>query len=211
MALTTYAEIQSAVARWLSRTDLTADIPDFITMMEARINRTLRTPQFEFRATATTTADDNILALPSGYRGMRSMRITSTTPPYPLTYMTPQAMNALYMSTETARPKAFTTEADELRLAPTPDAAYTVEMIYFKGITPLATASTDAEKWLLIQHPDIYVHGPCMEAQIRIQRDERIATFETIFQQRMGEIRMEARRTRHAAGPLIAQVEFTKP
>jgi hypothetical protein len=42
MAITTNAELESALAGWLDRSDLTARIPDFVTLCEARVNRKLR-------------------------------------------------------------------------------------------------------------------------------------------------------------------------
>ena len=42
MALTTYAELQTAVANYLARTDLTSQIPDFIYIAETRLRRQLR-------------------------------------------------------------------------------------------------------------------------------------------------------------------------
>ncbi len=211
MALTTYNEIQSAIAAWMSRDDLTARIPDFITMMEARTNRMLRTPDMEFRATLETTAGDEFYALPSGFRGMRSMRISSISPKRPLEYMTPQAMNRIRAGSEQGRPSAFTIQSNELRLAPVPDTVYTLEMNYHKGVEPLAVADSDPEKWLLLDHPDIYIHGPLMEAQVFIQRDQRVGLFEQTFQQRIEEIKAEAKRTRHSAGPLTARPDFTTP
>jgi len=38
MSIATYSELQTAVADWMHRTDLTAKIPDFITLAESRIN-----------------------------------------------------------------------------------------------------------------------------------------------------------------------------
>ncbi len=211
MALTTYDEIKAAIAAWLSRDDLTARIADFITLFEARANRLLRTPDMEFRATTDTLAGDEFHALPSGFRGMRSLRITSISPKRPLEYMTPQALNRIRASSEQNRPSAFTIQSNELRLAPVPDRAYTLEMNFHKGVEPLATADSDPEKWLLLDHPDIYIHGPLMEAQVFIQRDQRVTLFEATFQQRIEEIKAEAKRTRHSAGPLTARPDFTTP
>ena len=42
MAFTTYTELKSVVADYLARTDLTAQIPDFITLAEVRLKRDLR-------------------------------------------------------------------------------------------------------------------------------------------------------------------------
>jgi hypothetical protein len=58
MAISTYAELQTAVANWLDRDDLTARIPEFITLAEAKIRRVARV---EYGFTAVST-DDTILA-----------------------------------------------------------------------------------------------------------------------------------------------------
>ena len=45
MALTTYTELKASLADWLNRTDLTAAIPDFITLAESQMERQLRLRQ----------------------------------------------------------------------------------------------------------------------------------------------------------------------
>ena len=42
MAITTYSELQSAVADWLNRDDLTSVIPNFIELAEADLTRNLQ-------------------------------------------------------------------------------------------------------------------------------------------------------------------------
>ncbi len=42
MAISTYAELQTATANWLDRTDLSSRIPEFIDLAEATFNRTIR-------------------------------------------------------------------------------------------------------------------------------------------------------------------------
>ena len=42
MAIGTYSELQTAVANWLTRADLTSRIPEAIAMAEAEFNDTLR-------------------------------------------------------------------------------------------------------------------------------------------------------------------------
>ena len=57
MAINTYSTLQTAVANWLDRNDLTDRVPEFISLAEATFNRVLR-----LRAMETTVAD----ATPSG-------------------------------------------------------------------------------------------------------------------------------------------------
>ena len=56
MALSTYSELQSTVASYLNRDDLTAIIPTFITLTENRLNRELRVRANMVRAVTTTTS-----------------------------------------------------------------------------------------------------------------------------------------------------------
>ena len=63
MALASYADLQTAVASWLNRTDMAAYIPDFIALAEERIYRTLRVKAMETAFTGTVAA--GVVALPA--------------------------------------------------------------------------------------------------------------------------------------------------
>src|SRR5205085_11367804 len=68
----TYTGLQSSVANWLNRSDLTALIPDFITLAEERLNRALRVRQMEVSLDETAIAD-NIIAVPVGTVAVKSL------------------------------------------------------------------------------------------------------------------------------------------
>ncbi len=61
MALDTYSALQTSIANWADRDDLTAFIPDFIALTEARFNRALRLRSMEQSQTATTVAGQSKL------------------------------------------------------------------------------------------------------------------------------------------------------
>src|SRR5436190_24024474 len=67
MAITTYAELQAAAANWLVRADLTARIPEFIALAEARLNRVLRARLAETEVALTATPGVRTLPLPAGF------------------------------------------------------------------------------------------------------------------------------------------------
>ena len=62
MSISTYTELQTAVANFLARTDLTSQIPDFIKLAEVRMSRELESRSQEKRATATLVANDEFIA-----------------------------------------------------------------------------------------------------------------------------------------------------
>ena len=67
MSYTTYTALKASVAAYLARTDLTDQIPDFITFAENRLRRELRIRQMLKTVTATTTAADGTVGLPTDF------------------------------------------------------------------------------------------------------------------------------------------------
>ena len=63
MAISTYAELKTAIANFLARDDLTNEIDDFIDLAESRISRELETRLQDTRTTLTTTADNAYVSL----------------------------------------------------------------------------------------------------------------------------------------------------
>ena len=74
MAIVDYSSLQAAIASWLLRDDLTAQIPDFITFAEASIARDLRHPYQEKRIEADL--DERYEALPNDFLEMRRLHIS---------------------------------------------------------------------------------------------------------------------------------------
>ena len=68
MSITTYSELQTAVANWLKRSDLTANIPDFIRLAEVRIKSLLDLMDLEVTAGLTVTQNSDTVALPADFK-----------------------------------------------------------------------------------------------------------------------------------------------
>ena len=75
MAITTYAELQAAIADTLNRDDLTSAIPNFITLAEADMQRRLRHWRQEKRSTAEI--DTQYSAIPADFLEAIRFYITS--------------------------------------------------------------------------------------------------------------------------------------
>ena len=95
MAISNYTELQTAVANWLDRDDLTARIPEFISLTEARFNRILRIRAMETEADQATVAGTRSYALPSDYRQMCTVHLT-TNPITAMSYITPEIMDRIW-------------------------------------------------------------------------------------------------------------------
>ena len=78
MAIGTFAQLKTAAANWLDRSDLTDRIPEFISLAEARFNRLLRIRDMETVSTAiSTSAGTREYSLPTGFVQMKEFHLTT--------------------------------------------------------------------------------------------------------------------------------------
>ena len=65
MSITNYSELQTSVANYLNRSDLSSIIPDLITLAEAQLSADVVARDMETRTTLTTTASNAYVTLPT--------------------------------------------------------------------------------------------------------------------------------------------------
>ncbi len=81
MSIVTYTDLQSAIGNWLARSDLSANIPDFITLAEARIFYGADDPNFPsppLRIRAMEQVTDPTVYLTTAYRRFDPLATTPT-------------------------------------------------------------------------------------------------------------------------------------
>ena len=80
MAISTYAELKTAIATWLERSGdsaVTGNAADFVTLAESRLNRSLSLRAMETETTLTGTVSSRQLTLPSDYVEPKSLFLTT--------------------------------------------------------------------------------------------------------------------------------------
>ena len=202
MAISTFQELQDAVANWLDRSDLTARIPEFITLAEARLNRELRVRLMEGRYTANTVSSQRNYALPPDYRQMRSLRLNQD-PIVTLVYLTPQQMDQTWAGTLSGTPKAYTIVANDIRLGPSPDSVIEMDIDYYRAVSPLSGTNTTTT--MLTQNPDIYLYGALMAAEPFLMNDERLVTWGGLFDQAVNQLEVQDAKDRHSGSALAVR------
>ena len=200
MAIGTFAELKTAAANWLDRSDLTARIPEFISLAEARFNRVLRIRDMETVSTAiSTTGGTREYSLPTGFVQMKEFHLT-TDPITPLAYITPEMMSRMWAGSTTGKPEVFTIIADNVRFGPSPDAVYTTSMRYYKTFTALSDSNTTSE--MLTNNPDVYLYGTLLEAEPFIMNDERVPLWLAAFDKAVSDIQNQDNKDRHSGSQL---------
>lgn len=209
--ITTYTLLQAAVTEYLARDQdatLIARIPTFIQLAEAKFNRELFVRQMEQRSTAltdTASSEPEYISLPSDFQSMRRVRLSSVTGKPALEFKSGIQLDEYRYSTSnvTGQPRYFTIFGDEIELAPTPDAAYTVEMIYRKNIPAL---SSNATNWLLDLAPDVYLYGALLGSAPYIKEDGRIQTWGLGFTTALDGLNRLGLTSTFNAGPMTVRV-----
>ena len=200
MAIGTFAELKTATANWLDRSDLTSRIPEFITLAEARFNRVLRIRDMEAVSTSiSTTAGTREYSLPTRFVQMKEFHLT-TDPLTPLSYITPEMMTRMQAGSSKSKPQVFTIIADNVRLGPNPDAVYTTSMLYYQAFAALSDAATTND--MLTNNPDVYLYGTLLEAEPFIMNDERVGLWLAAFEKAVGDIQNQDNKDRHSGSQL---------
>jgi len=200
MAISTFAELKTATANWLDRSDLTDRIPEFIALAEARFNRNLRIRDMETVSTAiSTAAGTREYDLPTGFVQMKEFHLT-TDPLTPLAYITPEMMSRIWAGSTKDKPEVFTIIADKVRLGPNPDAVYTTSMLYYKTFTALSASNTTSD--MLTNNPDVYLYGTLLEAEPFIMNDQRVPLWLAAFEKAVNDIQNQDNRDRHSGSAM---------
>jgi hypothetical protein len=177
MAFDSYTSLQAEIADYLARDDLVSKIPTFITLAEAKFNRGLFVRQMEQRSTALIDPDSDepeYISLPLDFQSMRRVRVSSVSGKPRLDFKSGVQADEYRQShgDVTGLPKYFTVFGDEIELIPSPDAAYTIEMVYRRNVPALS--SDNPTNWLLALAPDAYLYGALLESAPYTKEDERI-------------------------------------
>ena len=134
MSITTYAELKSAIGDFLNRDDLTAVIPTFVSLAEARIARDLRHWKQDRRV--TTDVDERYENLPFDWI---SIHMVEHTDGGEISSVSNTEMAALRAnSTTPGKPRFFKNNANDMEFYPAPDATYNITMVYQARIPSLS-------------------------------------------------------------------------
>ena len=199
MAITTYAELKTAADNWLDHTLFTARVPEFIALFEATANRRLRVREQE--ASATLTPSSGSVALPADYLAWRrvtwmgSVRVE-------LQYVHPSYLQAAYPSSPSDVPRIFTIEGSTLKVRPVNNTP--LEFEYFQKIAALSDSASS--NWLLAAHPDLYLFGALVEAEMFGVNDERAPLWKARRDEIFDEIEKLSDKTRGAGAMRVMGV-----
>jgi hypothetical protein len=199
--ITNYATLQSTVADYLNRQDLSAYIPTFIQLAEADMNTRLRTREMIIRA--TTTNDDEFVRLPLDF--LESINLQLTDGQSPLRFVTLDEADIINKRQGYNAPTFYSLMNGAIELVPPPATGADVEidMVYYGKIPALSDSNTS--NWLLLKAPDVYLYGALVHAAPFLMDDQRISVFGSFYSQRIEALNDESQKSLHSGSPLVAR------
>lgn len=199
MSITNYSTLQSTIADYLNRADLTSQIPTFIQMAEADMNTRLRTREMIVRAEATSSAE--YVQLPADWLEAINLHIVDGK--QPLRFVTLDEADRIIKEKIYTQVAAFSLMNGAIELVPPPGDDVDIEMIYYAKIPTLSAQQTT--NWLLTKAPDVYLYGSLLHAQPFLMDDQRMPVFATLYNSRIEALNEESMKSTHSGSPLIAR------
>ena len=187
MALNTNADLQAAIADWLNRSDLSAQIPDFLTLAQLKINRRLSIVEQEILAEITPVAQATTLPVGTKYvisvSDSKGRRVEAVSMSELLDY-----------AAEGGSVTRYSVSGDKIYFAPTPasDNTDAFSVLYSAD----KDLNGDDSGPVLLQ--DIYLNAALHEAYVYLKDDGRVAYFKGMVDE--GVANVQARRAKQGVG-----------
>ena len=187
MAITNYAELQTAIGDWLNRADLDQKIPDFIRLAESTLNDVLRSADMVTQSTSVSIASGRA-DLPEDALEIVYAQVAGAEDE-PLEQITPQQLTMLRRTRtrDAANPRFFAIIGRKIAVTPTPTSG-SLDIDYYQRIPALTSSNTT--NWLLTDAPHMYLYTSLLHATPFLMDDARYAVFNnTVSQQVMAAVK----------------------
>lgn len=166
-----------------------SQLPTLIRLAEYELDRMLTPSQREVSADTVTTAGVGFVALPDYMRQIETVHIANEYPLHSSGISDVQLMQAW-----NGKPTMYAVAEEALQLAPLPDGAYTIKIIYQTRIPPLSPSNQT--NWLLSQHADAYLYAALVQTLLFQNDDARAGLARSHLVTIMGQINQQGERYR---------------
>jgi len=189
----TYTSLVENIQSYLERDDTATieKIPLFIMLAEQIIASQIKFLGNLTVNTSTMTASTSIIDKPARWHKTVSMNITVAGKRQPVLLRKYEYLREYWPNATTTATPVFYSDYDYTHwlVAPTPDLAYTFEVLYYERIQPLD--SSNQTNWFTIYAPQALLYGSLLQAMPFLKNDERMAmwkqNYDLIMQTLMAE------------------------
>lgn len=192
----TYDSLITDIQSYMERSDATtiAQIPRFIMLGENRIASEVRGLGILKVVSGSLSIGNPVLAKPTRWRENASFRVTSGTAKKTVfqrsyEYCTYYSPDAAVQGT----PRFYSDYGYEhFFIAPSPDLAYSFELMYYERPEPLSTLVET--NWTTQYAPQLILYAALLEAMPYLKTDDRIPVFQGYYAQAVASVMAESKR-----------------
>ncbi len=162
-----------------------------------------RDPRLQKQATTSLSISTEETSFPSDCRSIISLYHDGDTYFGPLGQVTPSQLGELkgIYGTQGA-PEYYAVVNRKVRVCPTPDQAYTLDMVYDQELTSLSDSAPT--NWLITDHPDVYLYSALLEAEPFLKNDERLSMWAEMRERVLEELDL-ARKREEFGGRIVSR------
>jgi hypothetical protein len=188
MAISTYNELQTAVADWTANTTIPAKAVDLITLGESILNRKLRLLQMENVATLSTSTSDRFATLPTGFLEAIDLTLYADSVPQTLVQVPLAVVNC--RPTDIATLPRMYSITSNIVFDVKSDQVYTCSFRYYKRLD----IASDTTNWVLTNNPDLYLYAAMLSAEPYLKNDGRVTLWAQMLEEGIKQLnRLDAR------------------
>lgn len=192
-AVMTYDSLVENVRTYLERTDTATleKIPLFIMLAEQQLAADIKFLGNLTVAASAMNANDNVLEKPARWRKTVSMNITVAGERKPVLLRKYEYLREYAPDpTATGLPKYYCDyDYTHWMVAPTPDAAYNFEVLYYERVQPLD--SSNQSNWFTEYAPQALLYGSLLQAMPFLKNDPRVGLWQTLYGQVVASLKNE--------------------
>ena len=201
MAISTYAELKTAIADFLNRDDLTSSIPTFISLAESALNRDLR--HWRQQRRVSSVADERYEQLPSDFIKAHSITISTSHGEKALEFASMAEISRRNIANmgQAGEPVVYTMNAGQIEFVPEPDDSYPLTMTYYASLPTLSDEETS--NWMLTLYPDIYLYGALLHTAPYLADDARIQVWAALYKSAIDAATRDSEQALYSGSPLV--------
>lgn len=178
--ITTYNTLLTAVGDYLSRSDLTSFLPNYVQNFEERFYRDSENWGSWMETALSVVVASGVAAVPSDYLGLKVAYISGQQSE-PLKRVGLEQLYARYSRAgSSGTPRYIARNGANFEFGPIPADGVTLVGTYYAKPTVLRTDS-DGINFLITHAPDLCLYGSLLEAEPFLKNDKRIAVWQTFY------------------------------
>ena len=198
-AITNYSTLQTEVASWLARSDLTAAIPGFIQNWEEDFYRDPLNWTQWMEAALSVAISSNVAAVPSDYLGLKVAYISGQTSA-PLKRISLDQLYQRYPRAVSGGQAVYIARnRSNFEFGPQITSGTLVGTYYAKPT--VLRDDSDGINWLITNAPDLCLYGSLIAAEPYLKDDKRLSLWQAMYANALSSYRARFKEEDFSGGP----------